>query len=292
MKVFITGGTGFIGSAVIKELVSNGHEVIGLARSEQSRKKLTELSAATIDGSIECPDILRHGARCADAVIHCAFVHNFAEFADACNTDKQAIEALGEALIDTNKPLVVTSGVPNGAPGHVVAEDDVSDTFTPRVSEAVALPFTKRGVDVRIVRPARFVYSGSLTNGFIAALIDIAAQKGESVYVGGGGNHIHAVHVLDLAKLYLLALEKGKSGAKYQGVGDNAIAFRVIAEAIGRRLNVPVKPITPEQAVAYFGFFGAIAGADNPASSEITRAALGWKPAEPSLLAELASGLD
>jgi nucleoside-diphosphate-sugar epimerase len=287
MKVFITGGTGFIGSAVIRELAANGHSAVGLARSEKSRRTLAALGVSAFDGSLEDLDSLKRGAETADAVIHLAFIHNFAEFAAAGQTDRQAIEALGGALAGTNKPFIVTSGVPNGKNGHIVTESDESGTF-PRMSEAAALPLAERGTRVTIVRPSRFVHGETLANGFIAALIGIAGQKRVSAYVGSGSNHIHAVNVLDLAKLYLLALEKGKGGAKYQGVGDSAIAFRDVAEAIGRRLDVPAASISAEQAAEHFGFLGQIAGADNPASSEITQSELGWKPTRPSLLENLA----
>ncbi|MDR0848370.1 MAG: SDR family oxidoreductase [Propionibacteriaceae bacterium] len=285
MKVFITGGTGFIGSEVIQELVAAGHEVVGLSRSEKSKQALAALGASSFDGSLEDLDSLKRGAQSVDAVIHCAFVHNFADFAAAGATDRQAIEAIGEALVGTNKPLLVTSGVPGGVSGHVVTEADGSGAF-PRMSETAALPFAQREVCVTLVRPSRFVHGQALTNGFIAALLGIAAQKGVSAYVGDGNNHIHAVNVLDLAKLYLLALEKN-SPATYQGVGDGAIPFRDVAEAIGKRLNVPTASISPEQAAEHFGFLGPIVGADNPASSEMTQAALGWRPTHPSLLEDL-----
>jgi nucleoside-diphosphate-sugar epimerase len=282
MSVFITGGTGFIGSAVIRELVASGHAVTGLARSEKAKQTLATLGASVFEGSLEDPDRLERGAKAADAAIHLAFVHNFADFEAAGQTDRQAIEAIGEALVDTNRQFIVTSGVPNGESGHVVTESDKSGIF-PRMSEAAALPFAERGVTVTLVRPSRFVYSEELTNGFIAALIGIAGQKGVSAYIGEGNNHIHAVHVLDLAKLYLLALEKS-APAIYQGVGSEAIAFFDVANAIGKRLNVPTVSIPQEQAAEHFGFLGGIVGVDNPASSEMTRTELGWQPTHPSLL--------
>ncbi|MDR1482396.1 MAG: SDR family oxidoreductase [Synergistaceae bacterium] len=287
MKVFITGGTGFIGSAVIRELIGAGHEVTGLARSDTSKQRLAELGASSFYGSLEDLDSLKRGAENADAVMHLAFVHNFADFIAAGQTDRQAIEALGGALVGTNKPFIVTSGVPNGEDGRVVTENDESGRF-PRMSEAAALPFADCGVDARIVRPSRFVYGEALTNGFIAALIGIAGQRGISAYVGDGSNRINSVNVLDLAKLYLLVLERGVSGAKYQGVGNGAVPFRDVAEAIGKRLNVPAAGISAEKAAEHFGFLGQIVGADNPASSEITQTTLNWKPMYPSLLGYLA----
>ncbi|GHV19862.1 putative NAD-dependent epimerase/dehydratase [Clostridia bacterium] len=287
MKIFITGGTGFIGSAVIKELLAKGHEVVGLARSEKSEQTLTELGASAVHGSLEDLDSLKRGAEAADAIIHCAFVHNFADFVAAGQTDKRAIEALGEALAGTNKPFIVTSGVPRRADNQPVTENDESPTFA-RMSEAAALPFAERGVKVMLVRPSRFVYGEALINGFISSFIGIAAQKGVSAYVGDGGNRIHAVNVLDLAKLYILALKNGKAGAIYQGVGDGAIPYKDVAGTIGKRLNVPTASISPEQATEHFGFLSRFVGADNPASSEITQTALGWKPTHPSLLETLA----
>jgi nucleoside-diphosphate-sugar epimerase len=286
MKVFITGGTGFIGAAVIRELVSGGHEVTGLARSEKAVQTLSALGAAKLDGSLEDTNSLKHGAQNADAVVHLAFIHNFADFAAAAQTDKQAIVALGEALIKTNKPFLVTSGVPVGESGHVVTENDSDLGITPRISEAAALPFTERDVKVVLIRPSRFVYNDELMNGFIAALIDIANKKGISAYIGDGGNRIHAVHVLDLAKLYRLALEKGDA-AIYQGVSDGAIPYHLIAGAIGQRFNLGTTSISAEDAAGHFGFLSQIVAADNPASSELTKTALGWRPMHPSLLAAL-----
>jgi nucleoside-diphosphate-sugar epimerase len=290
MRVFITGGTGFIGSAVIRELLGAGHEVTGLARSEESRRQLTAMGAAALDGSLEDLDSLKRGAEAAGAVIHLAFVHNFDDFAASAETDKRAIQAIGEALAGTDKTFIVTSGVPSGADGHTVTEDDPSDPRAPRMSEQAALPFAERGVRVLIVRPSRFVH-GDGNYGFITWLMAIAREKGVSAYIGGGANRIHAVHRLDLARLFLLVLEKGETGAKYQAVADFAIPYRSAAEAIGKRLNVPAVSISMEQGPAHFGFLSQIVGADNPASSEITQAALGWKPTHPSLLEDLQEGV-
>ncbi|MDR1157410.1 MAG: SDR family oxidoreductase [Oscillospiraceae bacterium] len=286
MKVFVTGGTGFIGSAVVRELLEAGHEVIGLVRSEKSRQQLTAMGASAVDGSLEDLDSLQRGAESADAVIHLAFIHNFVDFAASAETDKRAIEAIGEALVGTNKTFIVTSGVPSGADGHVVTENDPSDPRTPRMSEQTALPFAKRGVRVLIVRPSRFVH-GDGVYGFITWLMDIAREKGAAAYIGDGANRIHAVHRLDLSRLFLLVLEKGETSAKYQAVSDCAVPYRDIAEAIGRRLNVPVISLSTEQGLAHFGFLCQIVGADNPASSEITQAALGWNPTHLSLLEDL-----
>ncbi|MDR1205974.1 MAG: SDR family oxidoreductase [Peptococcaceae bacterium] len=290
MRVFITGGTGFIGSAVIRELLGAGHEVTGLARSEESKGRLAAMGAPALDGSLEDLDSLRRGAETAGAVIHLAFVHNFADFAASAETDRRAIQAIGETLAGTGKTFIVTSGVPSGENGHTVTENDPSDPRTPRVSEQAALPFAERGVRVLIVRPSRFVH-GDGNFGFITWLMDIAREKGMAAYIGDGANRIHAVHRLDLARLFLLVLEKGETGAKYQAVSDFAIPYRSAAEAMGRRLNVPAISISMEQGLEHFGFLSQIVGADNPASSEITQAALGWKPTRLSLLEDLENGV-
>ena len=286
MRVFITGGTGYIGSAVVKELIGSGHEVIGLARSSESKQRLEELGGTATHGSLEDLGSLKRGAENADAVIHLAFVHNFADFAASAEKDKTTIEALGKALVGTNKPFIVTSGVPSSMDGHSITENDISDPRTPRVSEQAALPFAERGVRVSIVRPSRFVHGGGLYS-FATYLINIAQEKGVSAYVGDGANRLHAVHRSDLAVLYRLALEKGENGAKYQGVGDFSVPFRDIADAIAKRLNVPSVSISADKAAEHFGFLAPIIAAENPASSEITQAALGWKPTHISLVDDL-----
>ena len=266
MRVFITGSTGFIGSEVVKELLSAKHEVIGLARSEKSVGKLRIVGASVINGSLEDSDSLIRGAKQADAVIHCGFVHNFNDFNAAVQTDKQAIETIGNALVGTNKPFIVTSGVPSSVNGHIVTENDEEDTKHPRLSEQSALPFAEKDVRVSLMRPSRIVH-GNGNFGFISMIAGIAKEKGVSAYVGDGSNNVHAVHVLDLAKLYLLALEKGENGIKYQGVGDFAVPYIEIAELIGKKLNVPVASITAGEVMTHFGFLGQVVGADNPASS-------------------------
>jgi nucleoside-diphosphate-sugar epimerase len=286
MRVFITGGTGFIGSGVIKELLGAGREVVGLARSEKSKQALAAMGVSAIDGSLEDLDSLKRGAEAADAVIHCGFVHDFANFAKSCETDKLAIEAIGAALIGANKPFIVTSGVPMGESGQVVTENDGAETRTPRVSEQAALPFIKQGVRVMFVRPSRFVH-GHGNYGFASMLIDIAGKSGAAVYVGDGANRIHAVHRDDLAKLYALVLKKGETGKAYQAVGDFAVPFKEVAEAIGKRLNVPAVSIPMAQAMERLGMLGGVIAADNPASSEITQTALGWNPTNLSLVEDL-----
>ncbi|MDR1136708.1 MAG: SDR family oxidoreductase [Synergistaceae bacterium] len=292
MRVFITGGTGFIGAAVVKELIENGHEVVGLARSEESKRVLTDAGASAFDGSLEDADSLKRGAETAAAVVHLAFVHNFDDFVASVETDRRAIEAIGETLVGTGKPFIVTSGVPSSADGRVVTENDESDPRFPRLSEQAALPFAERGVRVSIVRPSRFVHGDGDVHGFVPQLIGIAREKGVSIYIGNGANRLHAVHRLDLARLFRLALENGKTGARYQAVGDSAVQYRDIAEVIGKRLHVPTDSISAEQATGHFDFLGGIVSADNPASSGVTKAALGWQPTHPPLLEDLATGYD
>ncbi|MDR1193613.1 MAG: SDR family oxidoreductase [Peptococcaceae bacterium] len=289
MRVFITGGTGFIGSAVVGELMEAGHEVTGLARSEKARQALRAMGAAAVDGTLEDLASLRRGAANADAVVHLAFIHNFADFAAAAATDQRAIEAIGEAITGANKPFIVTSGVPTSGDGRVITENDEAEPSFPRHSEQAALPFSKRGVRVSIVRPSRFVHDDG-NYSFATQLINLAREKGASAYIGDGSNRLHAVHRLDLARLFRLVLAKGENGGIYQAVGDFAVPFRDIAEVIGQRLGVPTKSLSLEQAGEYFGFLGQIVGAENPASSELTQAALGWKPTHPSLLEDLATG--
>jgi nucleoside-diphosphate-sugar epimerase len=289
LRVFVTGGTGFIGSAVVQELLRAGHEVIGLARSETSAQALKTAGASVLLGSLDDLDIIKRGAASADAVIHVAFVHNFSDFMAAITTDKLVIEAIGATLSGSNRPFLVTSGVPLGDPGQVVTEDINSDPARfPRLSEVAALPFAGQGVRVSIIRSSRFVHGEGDKHGFLPMLIDIARKTGKSAYIGNGEQRIQAVHRLDVAKLFRFAIEKGTSGAKYQAVGDSGVTLRAIAEAIANRLNVPAVSIPAEEAVSHFGFLGQILGVDNPASSEATQQALGWQPTNPSLLEDLA----
>lgn len=288
MLVFVTGGTGFIGSVVVRELLDTGHEVIGLARSKSSAQLLEKAGASVQEGSLEDVGSLKHGADSADAVIHTAFVHDFSNFGAAVETDRLAIETIGETLAGSNRPFVVTSGVPLGKYGQVMTENDDSDPAVfPRLSETAALPYAKRGVLVSVVRPSRFVYGEGDVHGFIPQLIDIARKKGVSAYIGDGSNRCQAVHRLDAAHLFCLAVEKATAGARYQAVGDGGIPFRTIAGAIAKRLNIPAVSITAEEAVNHFGFLGQIAEMDNPASSEITQKTLGWRPIHSSLLQDL-----
>lgn len=289
MRVFVTGATGFIGSAVVRELLGAGHQVVGLARTDKAASALTEAGAKVHRGSLDDLDSLRRGASEADGVVHLAFQHDFSNFAAAAETESRAIEAIGSALEGTGKPLVVTSGTLMLAPGRLGTEDDASAQTTPRRSEETAFSMARRGVRASVVRLAPSVH-GLGDHGFVHALIGIAREKGFAAYVGDGLNRWPAVHRLDAARLFRLALEKGSAGAVYHGVADEGVPFREIAGVIGRRLNLPARSISGEEAGAHFGWLAFAATADNPASSARTRERLGWTPVQPELIPDLEAG--
>jgi nucleoside-diphosphate-sugar epimerase len=292
MRIFLTGATGFIGSAILPELINAGHQVVGLARSDASAKSLAAAGAQVHRGSIEDLDSLRSGASAADGVIHTAFNHDFSKWAENCENDRLAIEALGSALAGSNRPLVVTSGTglvtrPDGRPA---AEDDAPTSTVPRIkSEEAANAMAARGVHVSVVRLPPSVH-GDGDHGFVPTLVRIAREKRAAAYVGEGSNRWPAVHRLDAAHLYRLVLEKGAAGARYHGVGEEGIPFRDIATVIGQRLNVPVVSKTPEEAAEHFGWFSHFAALDAPASSENTQKELGWQPTHVGLIADLRRG--
>lgn len=293
MRVFVTGATGFIGSAVVRELLDAGHTVTGLARSDASAEALTAVGAAVHRGSLDDLDSLRAGAAAVDGVCHLAFIHDFTDFAANCATDLRAIETIGEQLAGTDKPFVVTSGTPGLGDGRVATEEDSvepgSFAAIRQPSEIAAVALAERGVRSSVIRLPRSVH-GTGDQGFVPQLIAVAREKGLSAYVGEGAARWPAVHRLDAARLYRWALESAPAGAQYHAVGDEALPLRELAEVIGRRLDVPTGSVAPEQAVDHFGFLGLVASLDCPASSALTRKQTGWEPVEVGLIADLETG--
>ena len=286
MRVFVTGAAGFIGTATTSELLANGHQVLGLARSEPNAKALQELGATVHRGSLEDLESLREGARQADGTIHLAFNHDFTKFAENGQLDKCAIEAMGGALAGSGKPFIVTSGTLLVAPGRVATETDPVMPGLPRVSESTGLAFAKSGVRAMAVRLPQ-VHGGEGKCGLVNWLLNIAREKGASAYIGDGSNRWSGAHRLDVARLYRLALEKGTAGASYHAVADEGVTARDIAEIVGRHLDLPVVSIAPGQAEAHFGFMARFAGIDGAASSASTRQWLGWKPTQIGLIADI-----
>jgi nucleoside-diphosphate-sugar epimerase len=287
MRVFLTGATGFIGSRIVPELIGAGHHVLGLARSDAGAKFLAVAGADVHRGDLEDLECLRRGAAASDAVLHVAFRHDWTRFAENCELDKRAIEAIGSVLQGSSRPFIVTSGV-GVARGRAATEDDPpippSETY-PRASEATAVALLERGVHASVMRLPQV--HDTVKQGLITPLVAIARAKGVSAYVGDGQNRWPAVHVVDAARLYRLALEKGAAGARYHAVAEEGVPLKDIATAIGRGLNVPVISISSEQAQEHFGFLGFFAAWDAQTSSAQTRAKLGWNPTGPDLLTDL-----
>jgi len=278
MRVFVTGATGFIGSAVIPELLAAGHQVLGLTRSDAGATALVAAGAQPHRGDLDDLDSLRRGAAECDGVIHCAFNHDFSKFVENCAADGRAIEAIGGVLEGSGKPLVVTAGIAP-TPGRATTEDDATfHNGTPRVSEPAGLALAARGVRATVVRLPQ-VHDRSKA-GLVTYLISLAREKGVSAYVGAGLNRWSAVHRLDAAPVYRLALEKGAAGSRFHAVGEDGVSLREIAESIGRGLKLPVVSLSPEEAAGHFGWLGMFAGMDNTASSALTQQRLGWQPAQ------------
>ena len=290
MRVFVTGATGFIGSAIVQELINAGHQVIGLARSDAGAKSLIDAGAQVHRGDLEDLESLRSGAAASDGVIHCAFNHDFSKYAANCEADRHAVEALGSVLVGSDRPLIVTSGT--GVvftPGRLATEEDAptsSSAGIPRsASEEAAASMVSQGVRASVVRLPQV--HDPVKQGLITSVIKMYRAKGACVYVGDGLNRWPSAYFLDVARLYRLAIEKAEPNAKYHAVAEEGIPMRDVAEAIGRRLKLPVRSIAPEEVQAWFGWLAMFAGRDMPASSAQTRKKLEWEPVGPGLIADL-----
>ena len=288
MRVFVTGATGFVGSAIVPELLNAGYQVLGLARSDQGAQSLIAAGAEVHQGDLQDLESLRSGAAMSDGVIHAAFNHDFSKFAENSEADRRAIEVMGEVLEGSDRPLIVTSGLPF-TPDRLTTEDDMppfGSGETPRVSEQTAISMVGRGVRASVVRMSQ-VHDRD-KQGLATYMIALAREKGISAYVGAGINRWPAVHRLDVAPIYRLALEKGSAGARYHAIAEEGVSMREIAEAIGRGLKIPVVALPPEEAASHFGWLGFPVSMDAPASSALTQQRLGWQPTEkPGFIADL-----
>ncbi len=293
MRVFVTGATGFIGTAIVQELIYAGHQVLGLARSDASAQKLIDAGAEAHQGDLENLDSLRSGAASADGVIHAGFIHDFTRFGEVCQVDKIAIETIGEVLAGSDRPFIVTSGTALVSPGKLAMENIIPpfNPAWPRASEQAADAVAALGVRAATVRLSPSVHGDEDKHGFIPILINIAREKGVSAYVGEGLNQWNAIHRLDAAHLYRLALENAAPGARYHGSAEEAITIKTIAQAIGKQLNIPAVSITPETAAEHFGWFSHMVMIDCPASSRWTQEHLNWRPTHPTLLTDIENGV-
>ena len=288
MRIFLTGATGFIGSRIAPLLLEAGHQVLGLTRSAAGARQLAAAGAEVHRGDLEDPASLQRGAEKADAVIHCAFDHDFSRFAENCQKDKRNIEAIGAALAGSHRPFVITSSTGMGGAGGQLAREDVFDTthrLPRKITEETGNAVAERGVNVSYVRLPQV--HDTKKQGLISPLIEIARAKGRVAYLGEGQNCWPAAHLSDVALLYKLAVERGEPGARYPAVAEEGITTRAIAEALGRRLKLPVVSLRGDEAAAHFGWITAFAGLDMAASSAITRKKLGWNPVGPGLIADL-----
>lgn len=293
MRVFVTGATGFIGTAIVQELITAGHRVLGLARSEASANQLIAAGAEVHRGDLEDLESLRSGAAQCDGVIHAGFIHDFTRFKEVCEVDKIAIETIGQVLAGSDRPLIVTSGTALVSPGSLATEDIIPpfNPAWPRASEQAADVLAAQGLRAAAVRLSPSVHGDADKHGFIPMLVNVARDKGFSAYVGEGLNRWNAVHQVDAAHLFRLALENALPGARYHGSAEEAITVKSIAEAIGKQLHLPVKSITSEEAAGHFGWFSQMAVIDCPASSKLTQERLNWHPTHSTLLADIENGV-
>jgi nucleoside-diphosphate-sugar epimerase len=290
MRVFVTGATGFVGAAVIEDLIRAGHQVLGLARNDGAADALRRTGAEIHRGDLSDPESLTAGARACEGVIHTAYNHDFSQIAAAAETDRRAVEALGTALSGTGRPLVITSAIGMLAPDRPATEDDAGDPKSPGAvripSEEEALALASENVRSSVIRLPPVVHD-RMRQGLATRMIELARQTGVSAYVGDGLNCWPAVHRLDAAQLFRLALEKGAAGSRYHAIAENGVSLHALAEAIGRIANVPVVSKTAEEAATHFGFLAYFVSADFQASSTKTRQALGWNPTGPGVIADL-----
>jgi nucleoside-diphosphate-sugar epimerase len=293
MRVFVTGATGWVGSAIVKELIEAGHKVLGLARSDEGAQALASAGATVQRGDLDDFNGLREGAAACDGVIHTAFKHDFSRFQANADLDRRAIKAIGDVLAGSDRPFVTTSGtlmLAMVAPSRLGTEQDAPPASVPRVpSELATLSLADRGVRSSVIRLPPSVH-GDGDRGFMPRIIDIARESGVSGFIGDGANRWPAVHRLDAARAFRLALEKGEAGLRYHAVGDEGITVRDLAEVIGRRLNLPAVSKAPDAAASHFGFLAMFLGLDAPASSAFTRERLGWTPTHCGLIADLEDG--
>ena len=292
MRVFVTGATGFVGTAIVRELLDHGHQVLGLARSDASADKLAALGADAMLGDLEALETLAEGVRQADAAIHAGFMHDFARYSQACEIDRLAIETLGNAINDSAKPFIVTAGVAFiSSSGPLTLETDAAlppSEHYPRASEKTAKELSDRGIPTTIMRLPPSVH-GAGDHGFVPTLIEIARQTGRSAYIEDGANAWPAVHVEDAARAFRLAIEHGPAANTFHAVSEESIPFRRIAEVIGAGLGVPSVSLSTDEAQAHFGWFYPFASINQPTSSARTRDVLGWQPKAPDLLTDMAN---
>jgi nucleoside-diphosphate-sugar epimerase len=289
MRVFLTGASGFIGSAVIGELKAAGHQVLGLARNDENAAKLAAAGVEVHRGDLNQPETLAAGAAACDATIHCAFIHDFSQYVENIAIDRRAVEAMLAAVEGSGKAFILTSGTLMADPDREATEEDAASADGPGAlrgaTELVVEDYARRGVRAMILRLPQV--HDTERAGLVTYAIQVARETGVSAYVGDGANRWAAAHVSDVARLYRLALEKGQAGARYHAVGESGVRMRDVAEALGRRLRLPVKSITPDEAPAHFGFLAMFAGRDAPTSSRLTQERLGWRPTGPGLVEDL-----